>query len=450
MKQLFTLCMIAALSGCGTAYISSSIQNDGTSNVRVIPITAQSVLTANRSNYVPQQLPAAFSTNAGLGNGLRVAGALPDLVFSPESRPAGLEMRLPPVVSTHPYTIGVGDVLLLATPQPQNTQEALSGLLAAQNRRQGYTVQDDGGIAIPGIGRVQLLGLTLEEAENEVFERLVERQVDPSFSLEVSEFNSRRVSIGGAVQSPGVARITLTPLYLDEALAQAGGVNVSAREFATVRIYRGGTLYQIPVSELFSNDSLRRIRLVEGDSVFVDTAFDLERAQGYFEQQIIVRELQRNARLLALRELESEVSLRRFALTESRENFESRLQYGAVARDYVYVVGEVNGQGRFALPFERVAVLADPLFENGGLSEGTGNPSQIYVLRGSGDPMDPASITALHLDARNAANFLLATRLELRPNDVIFVAEQPVTRWNRVIQQIVPSVITSSIAAASG
>jgi polysaccharide export outer membrane protein len=64
--------------------------------------------------------------------------------------------------------------------------------------------------------------------------------------------------------------------------------------------------------------------------------------------------------------------------------------------------------------------------------------------------MDPASITALHLDARNAANFLLATRLELRPNDVIFVAEQPVTRWNRVIQQIVPSVITSSIAAASG
>ena len=43
---------------------------------------------------------------------------------------------------------------------------------------------------------------------------------------------------------------------------------------------------------------------------------------------------------------------------------------------------------------------------------------------------------------------MLATRFELRPDDVIFIAEQPVTRWNRVIQQITPSLITSVTAAA--
>jgi polysaccharide export outer membrane protein len=49
-------------------------------------------------------------------------------------------------------------------------------------------------------------------------------------------------------------------------------------------------------------------------------------------------------------------------------------------------------------------------------------------------------MTAFHLDATNATNFLLATRLELRPGDVIFVAERQITSWNRAISQILPSV----------
>ena len=89
--------------------------------------------------------------------------------------------------------------LLLATPQTGNTVEQLTGLLAASNARQGYTVQDDGAIAIPNVGRVQVSGMTLEEAENRLFQRLVENQIDPTFSLEVAEFNSKKVSIGGVV-----------------------------------------------------------------------------------------------------------------------------------------------------------------------------------------------------------------------------------------------------------
>ena len=79
----------------------------------------------------------------------------------------------------------------------------------------------------------------------------------------------------------------------------------------------------------------------------------------------------------------------------------------------------------------------------------TGNPAQIYVLRGSPDPRDFGAVTAWHLDARNAANITLATRMQLRPNDIVFIAEQPVTRWNRVITQITPSLITSVATAAT-
>ena len=52
----------------------------------------------------------------------------------------------------------LGDVVFLATKTPGSTVEQLTGLLAAENSRQGYTVQDDGSIAIPAALRPYLGG----------------------------------------------------------------------------------------------------------------------------------------------------------------------------------------------------------------------------------------------------------------------------------------------------
>lgn len=452
MRILSVICIAAALSSCGLAYQSPLVEaglSDG-ADVRVVAITPQSALVANRSEYSLQNLPAAFSQNAGGGSGLRGAGATPTAAFEPVLRPAALEMRVPPAAKPGPYRIGVSDVLLLATPQAGSTVEELTGLLAAQNRRQGYTVQDDGAIAIPDVGRIPLSGLTLEEAEAELFQRLVESQIDPAFSLEIAEFNSKKVSIGGAVAAPAVAPITLRPLYLDEALTAVGGVTVADQDFASVRIYRKGELYQIPLNELYSKTSLRRIQLIEGDSVFVDTAYELEQAARYFEEQIRISEFRQSARATAINALNVEVALRRNALKETRSNFKTRLELGDVKRDYVYLAGEIKKQSRYSLPFGQRATLADALYDaGGGIPTETGNVREIYVLRGSSDPGQPEKITAWRLDARNAAKLLLATRFELRPNDVVFVAEQPVTRWARVIRQITPTLITTGVGLAA-
>ena len=442
-------CLI--LSACGAIYQSPDViaGNSDISKVRVVPVTAESVMVANRSAFTPQTLPAIFTETAG-SSGLRGSGVVPLPVSTPETRPQALQTRLPPAVTPGPYRIGVGDVVLLATPQSGSTVEELTGLLAAQNRRQGYTVQDDGAIAIPDVGRVRIAGETLEDAEAMLFQRLVENQIDPTFSLEIAEFNARKVSIGGAVASPTVAPVRLTPLYLDQALAAAGGVTANDLDFASVRIYRAGTLYQIPLSRLYADSGLQRIQLVDGDSVFVDTEFELEKASAYFEEQIRLAEFRQNARAAALTELATEVSLRRATLTEARGNFQSRLDLGGVKRDYVYLTGEVGSQSRFTLPFDQTASLADALYDGaGGVPTITGNVREIYVLRGSEDPREFTAVTAWHLDARNAANMLLATRFELRPNDVVFVAEQPVTRWGRVVTQITPSLISSGVAVAA-
>jgi polysaccharide export outer membrane protein len=435
------------LSSCGVAYISPKVSEQAAgADVRIVPISGESTLIANRSTYRPKQLPAVFFQNAGTsGRGLRGPGVLPEPALAQQSRPSGIETRLPSALPETPYTIGIGDVLVLATRQSGSTVEELTGLLAAQNRRQGYTVQDDGSIAIPDVGRVAVASSTLEEAEAVLFERLVENQIDPTFSLEISEFNSKRVSVGGAVRNSIVQPIRLTPLYLTELLAAAGDVTVPDREFGIIRLYRDGTLYQLPLKDLPKH----KIRLTSGDSVFVDTDYQLEQAQDFFREQISLNELRRTARRDAITELNTEVSLRRAALNESRQNYLSQVELDAVDRDYVYLAGEVKTQSRFPLPLNRQASLADALYEQGGALTEKANPSQIYVLRGSPNPADFGAVTAWHLNARNAGNVVLATRFELRPNDVIFVAEQPITRWNRVIAQFVPSLLTSAAAASN-
>ena len=443
------------LGGCAAVYRSPDVVPGlgQATNVRVVPLTAETVVQANRAPYTPRGLPAVFSATAGDGRGrnLRGQGNLPDPPSTQSAdRGQELELRVPPPADPGPYRIGVGDVVMLSTPATQNTVQELTGLLAAQNSRNGYTVQDDGSVNIPDVGRVRIAGLTVDEAEAQLFERLIENQIDPDFSLEVAEFGSRRVSVGGAVGRPTVLPVTLTPLYLDEALAAAGSVSVSDIDLGSVRIYRDGTLYQIPLADLYSRPDLQRTRLVAGDAVFVDSEFQLDRAERFFDQQIRRGQIQLAGRERALDELTAEIRLRRANLDEARGNFRDRLEIGAVNQDYVYLSGEVGRQSRFALPFEHQASLADALYsEGGGVARKTGDASEVYVLRAASDTRELGAVTAWHLDTRSAANLTLATRFQLRPNDVIFVAENPVTKWGRTIQQITPSLITTPVVAAA-
>ncbi|WP_319825136.1 polysaccharide biosynthesis/export family protein [Thalassovita sp.] len=449
MARTLLLGTALATGACGVTYHSPSVRQQAQgAEVRVIELTAQSVLMANREPYTPRSLPEAFS-QVVYPNAPRGIGAVPTAPEYKQNQLVGLETRLPPAVTAEPYRIGVGDVLLLATKSAANTVEQLTGLLAAQNQRQGYTVRDDGAIAIPDIGAVMLAGMTLDEAEAKLFQVLVENQIDPAFSLEVSEFNSRRVSVGGAVRNPSVVPITLKPLNLSEALAAVGGVTSKDREYASIRLYRDGTLYQIPMTTFVTRPELGNLLLLDGDALFVDTSYDLDRAMEFYTQSLRALELRRNARYTAMQELQVEMTLRQSSLREARDNFRARQDLGGEKRDYVYLTGEVKQQSRFIMPYDQQVTLADVLYDKGGFNTATGNPAQIYVLRASTAPEEFGAVTAWHLDARNAVNITLATRMEMRPNDIIFIEEQPVTKWGRAIQQVFPTLLGTASSAAN-
>jgi len=442
------LAAILALSACGITYVSPVISEaDGDLTVRVVTLAPDTVALANQTPYTPRSLPAAFRQSTGTGQ-IRGMGVLPDAPVFPQTDPQRPEARYPPDGQPAPYRLGIGDVIRLAT---RTTDGAPAGFVIdslGRTQREDYTLRDDGAISVPGVGAVMIEGLTIEEAETRLFQRFIEAGLDPNFSLEVQGFNSRRISVGGDVGAVTLVPVGLSLPTLDEALTAAGGVRVTEADYAVIQVYRDGALYQIPVQDYESRAELRRLRLLPGDSLFVSTTYDLDRALDYYAQQIELAGLRRADRSAALTELQAEIALRRSALDEQRALFTARTDLGAEPRDHVYLTGEVTRQSRVPLPYDQTATLADMLFGAGGFPTMTGNPGQIYVLRASSDPRDPGAVTAWQLDAANAANLILATRFEMRPDDIIFVGEQPITRWNRALQQAFPVLLNSAARAA--
>jgi polysaccharide export outer membrane protein len=449
---------LLALTGCGVIYTAPGV-NDGFPfgtayntdyDVEVVALTYESAAAANLETYVPARLPLAFQPGAVAAAGASMQmppmPALPAATARRSVRPGSMPDELPPLAEFEAYRIGVADVLLLSV-SGYATLDDLPGLISSQSKRQGYIVQDDGAIAIPDAGRIRVAGMTLQDAEAEIFQALVAAGIDPSFSLEIAEFNSQRVSVGGMVGTPQLLPITLKPLYLHEAIESAGGITGGDPSVTSIHLFRGGKTYRIGLERLLSDPAARQVVLRGGDSIYVGSEYREAEAQRYFGEQLQLRQgLMQNTQFqLQLEELAAQRDeTAREALTDQRDLFKERLELGAVERHYAYRTGEVRRPGRVALPFERSMSLADVLFENAGIDIHFGDYAEIYVLRAESDPQQNGGLTAFHLDAENAVNLVVATRFEIRPNDVVFVAEQPVTSWNRALSQILPQLILSS------
>ena len=101
----------------------------------------------------------------------------------------------------------------------------------------------------------------------------------------------------------------------------------------------------------------------------------------------------------------------------------------------VYVLGEV-GQSGFLPITDQQLTLTDALALSGWVS-GDSDPKFIYVIRG-----DYTQPSIFWLNAQTPDRLLLAEHFSLRPRDIVFVSTAPITRWNRVLNQLVPTVQT--------
>jgi polysaccharide biosynthesis/export protein len=100
----------------------------------------------------------------------------------------------------------------------------------------------------------------------------------------------------------------------------------------------------------------------------------------------------------------------------------------------VYVLGEVNKNGFLPITDQPLS-LADALSLSGWLNPDTADPRYIYVIRG-----DFTHPQIFWLNAKTPDRLLLAERFSLQPRDILYVSSAPATRWNRVLNQILPTV----------
>jgi polysaccharide export outer membrane protein len=240
----------------------------------------------------------------------------------------------------------------------------------------GNPVQADGTVFYPHVGIVKVAGLTTPEVRALLTERLQVWVQNPQLDVRVAAFRGQRVQVTGEVVQPTAVPITDVPLRIQDAIAAAKGLGPNAWP-RSVTLTRGGRVHSLDLAALYDDGDLSQNWLLQdGDLVNVP----------------------------------------------SRE------------RNKVFVLGEVKRPSSKLMARGRMT-LAEAIGDSEGVDPLTSNPGEIYVIRGRYDAPQ-----VYRLDASNADALLLAVQFELQPLDVVFVAPYKLTNWNRVMQQILPTI----------
>jgi polysaccharide export outer membrane protein len=180
-----------------------------------------------RESQTPPPKEAQQVSKGGTAPG-SVAGA--DGVTDPAAMAGDKQSKAKPVpVGGAPvektFVIGAEDVLQIWVLQQPN--------ISAQ-----YTVRPDGIISVPMVGDVRASGLTTEQLEASIAERLKANEIviDPSVTVGVTQVKSRKYFISGEVNKPG-EQYLVVPTRVSEALANAGGFRDFAKK-TSIRIIR--------------------------------------------------------------------------------------------------------------------------------------------------------------------------------------------------------------------
>lgn len=130
----------------------------------------------------------------------------------------------------------------------------------------------------------------------------------------------------------------------------------------------------------------------------------------------------------------------RVRITERLKQFVPNPQVNARVADYrgqkIYTLGELKNPGLLPIT-DQPLTISDALALSGGLNTDSADPQHIYIIRGN-----LRSPKIFWLDAKTADKMLLAEHFSLQPKDILFVSSAPATRWNRVLNQLLPTIQT--------
>jgi polysaccharide biosynthesis/export protein len=338
--------------------------------------------------------PGQYMSNKGLVRGTPTDNSQIQLItITPQllstNNPVTLSAAIPDALLTYkpePYRIGPGDTLYITVwDHPELTSPAG---VQQQTVANGRFVRSDGTLFYPYLGAVKVAGMTIEQLRQDITGKLSTFVKDPQVDVNVVGYNSQHIMIQGAFIKTDPQPVTAVPLTLWEALGTAN-INSTQANLTNLILSRDGHDYHLDLAALNDVKGIASdIYLKSGDRLYLP-------------------------------------------YNDTRE---------------VYVMGEVIRPMAVNFGTADALTLTQALGRVGGLNPLTASGKEVYVIRGAND-IENAPAKVFQLDAKSPSAFALGDQFRVKAGDVVFVGPAGITRWNRVLSQLLPSATLLSTAA---
>ncbi|MFV5594902.1 polysaccharide biosynthesis/export family protein [Acinetobacter junii] len=275
------------------------------------------------------------------------------------------------------YRLSAGDVLSIQLWAYPEITPPVNNLTNDQSiKANGYPIDYEGFIQLPLVGKYKAAGKSLSQLNNELRNQFARYLKNPDVIVRVLDYQGQRYSVQGSVTKGGQFFLNDQPISLYTALGMAGGISgQGANTF--IQLVRNGITYDLNTLELEkAGYSLHKLLVQPNDTIYVST----------------------------------------------REN------------QKIYIMGE-SGKNQALLMRDQGMTLSDALGESLGLNPLSASASRIYVLRTN---LNDRSTALYHMNLVSLGDFGLANQFKLRSNDIVYVDATGLTRWQRVINQVIP------------